>query len=103
MSENDRKRYLHHAHRMQVGVGILVEREPETAKSVRTGINSAMSDQGGLVTLLIAKGIITEDEYEKAIADAMKREADRVETELREKAGVGVTLGSLHYPLPDGE
>lgn len=98
MSEEDRTRYMHHAHRMQTGVEFNKNKNDQTPKMLRVGINSAMSDQGGLATLLIQKGIITIDEYEKTVADAMQREADRYETEINKQHQDGkLRLGSL-YP-----
>jgi hypothetical protein len=56
-------------------------------KHLRTGIDITKSDQGALATLLIEKGVITEAEYFKALADGMEREK-----EMREKQ-LGVKLG----------
>ena len=53
-------------------------------KHLRVGVNSAMVDSAGLATLLIEKGIITGDEYEKALADAMEHERERYEALLSE-------------------
>lgn len=80
----DEDRYTKAAHRMQTGVGFNMHEDPgETSpKHLRVGINATMSDQGGLVTLLIEKGIFTEDEYIKAITDAMEKEANRYADKL---------------------
>ena len=61
----DRDRYLKAAHAMQTGVALEMSRHaaPTEPKHLRVGVNAAMSDQAGLVKLLIAKGIFTEDEY----------------------------------------
>jgi hypothetical protein len=74
----DEERYYAAAHAMQSGVAFKMEMDPsETVpKHLRVGVNSAMSNMGGLVTLLISKGVITHDEYIAAIADAMERERD---------------------------
>lgn len=74
----DEERYLAAAHGMQTGVAYVMEKDPSetTPKHLRVGINCAMSDQGGLAALLIEKGIITLEEYKKAIADSMERERD---------------------------
>jgi acyl-CoA reductase-like NAD-dependent aldehyde dehydrogenase len=61
-------------------------------KHLRTGINAAMSDQGGLATLLIAKGVFTRAEYAEAIADAMEKEAAEYEKLVSERVGKKVTL-----------
>lgn len=68
-------RYEAAAHTMQTGVAFSMPSKETEPKHLRVGINAAMSDHGGLVALLIAKGVITEDEYLAAIADAMEREA----------------------------
>lgn len=70
------KRYRAAAHAMQTCVLYKMHNHPaETSpKHLRTGINSAMVDSSALATLLIAKGIFTEEEYIEAVADAMERE-----------------------------
>lgn len=93
---DDKERYLIAAHGMQSGVAMMMERDvKETSpKHLRVGVNSALSDQSALAGLLIAKGIITEEEYVKAIADAMERERDRYQTILREiYDSPNITLG----------
>ena len=95
--EQAQQRYMHHAHRVQAGIGMLLELDPSSAtpKHVRTGINTGKVEAGALVDLLVQKGIITSEEYVIAVADAMQREADRYEQELSEKLGGKITLGSL--------
>lgn len=102
MSAQDKTDYLHHSHRMQTGVEYLKDKSDQTPKMLRVGVNAAMSDQSGLAGLLIKKGIITLDEYENAMAEAMKREADRYEAEVAQQypGQVNVRLGSL-YPKSD--
>ena len=80
----DKKRYEINAHRMQTGVTFTMETDPgETSpKHLRVGVNAAMSDQSGLVALLIEKKIFSEEEYTKAVADAMEKEADRYAEKL---------------------
>lgn len=51
-----------------------------------------MSDQAGLAELLIAKGVFTEDEYTKALADAAEREVALYERELTEHFGGGTAI-----------
>ena len=69
-------RHPHAAHAMQTGVALAMEHgSPETEpKHLRVEVNSAMSGHGSLIRLLIAKGVITESEYLKAIADGMEAE-----------------------------
>jgi hypothetical protein len=81
----------HHAamHAMQTGVAATMRRDPHETnpKHLRVGINAAMSDQRGLATLLIAKGIFTEEEYFEAIADSAEQEKQMYERELGVKLG----------------
>jgi hypothetical protein len=98
MSEADRARYLHHSHRMQAGVEYTADKSDQTPKMLRVGVNAAMADQSGLANLLIAKGVFTLDEYERAMADGMEAEANRYEAALQ-ASGKPIKLGSL-YPLP---
>jgi hypothetical protein len=78
---NDRERYVAAAHAMQTAV--LTKRDmtdPDNStgecspKHLRVGVNAAMVDCGSLAELLVAKGIITEEERVKALADGMERE-----------------------------
>jgi hypothetical protein len=95
MSEQDHKRYAAAAHAMQSGVAAKMHHEPaETQpKHLRVGINSAMCDHAALVRLLIAKGVFTEEEYVKEIADEMEREKERYEIWLTAVTGANVKLG----------
>lgn len=71
------QRWAAAAHAMQSGVAYEMSKGNDhatTPKHLRVGVNSAMSDHGGLVKLLIAKGLFTEEEYLTAIADAMEDE-----------------------------
>ena len=99
MSDEDRvararERYLSAAHAMQSGVEYKMGRAPgETQpKGLRVGVNSAMSNHGALVELLIRKGIITEVEYLEAIADKMEEEVRAYEVTLTEMYGITTTL-----------
>ena len=94
MSMNDKERYMTAAHAMQSGVAMEMELGGgETdPKHLRVGINAAMSDQAGLVRLLIARGFITEREYVAAIADKMQEEADSYAKKLSDQLGTRITL-----------
>ncbi len=90
---DDRERYLKAAHAMQSGVAFKKDKTDQEPKHLRVGVNVAMSDLSGLALLLIEKGVITEAEYLKSIADAMEREAAGLaEIVSRECGGVKVTL-----------
>jgi hypothetical protein len=84
------RRYMSEARRMQSGVAAAMHRSAEChPKHLRVGVNSAMVETSALVALLIAKGIITEGEWLRAIADGMETERKSYERML----GPGVTLG----------
>lgn len=93
------KKYQHHAHRLQAGVGLLQAKEPQraTAKELRTGIDSLFASDYAISRLLIAKGIFTEAEYHEAQADAMELEANTYEKRVQDAYGnAGITLGSAY-------
>jgi hypothetical protein len=94
--KSDRERYYAAAHAMQSGVAMSMNiafPSPDTTpKHLRVGINSAMCDHTALVRLLIAKGLFTEAEYAKEIADEMEREKERYERELSEHYRKPITL-----------
>lgn len=75
------REYTELCHAMQSGVAYEQGRggQDGTPKHLRVGVNVAMCDHGALVGLLIAKGIITDEEYAHAIRDEMRREVDRYE------------------------
>jgi hypothetical protein len=83
-SEQAIQRYSKAAHAMQTAVAVKMEHEPKETepKHLRVGINSALSNTGGLVTLLIEKGVFTLEEYHTAMADAMERESGAYYDEL---------------------
>lgn len=95
---NDTDRYWRAAHCVQAGSKMVAARSGEHPQS-RTGINMAMRDHASIVELLVAKGVITQDEYMKALADGAEAEVRRLETELGSE-GTTVTLvgalGSIH-------
>ena len=80
-------KYLELAHAMQTGVEFRQNKQDQTPKHLRVGINTAMSDMGGLVTLLIEKGVITAEEYEAAITASMQREVDSYRQHIAEETG----------------
>lgn len=95
--EDDQARWAAAAHAMQSGVatemGLPGRQTATEPKFLRVGINTALSDHGGLVKLLIDKGVITEAEYFKAIADQMEFEKASYEKRLSEHFGRPITLG----------
>lgn len=96
---NDRDRYTRAVHCIQAGSKMIAARNGEHPQS-RTGINVGMRDHASLVELLFAKGIITQDEYTKALADGAEDEVRGLEEQLGVDGGTKVTLvgrlGSIH-------
>lgn len=90
-----KKTYEEAAHAMQSGVAFEMSRNPKPTdpKHLRVGVNAAMVDHSGLVRLLIAKGVITEQEYLDAICEAMNDEVERYEKHLSQMFGSDVKLG----------
>lgn len=84
MSAKDVARYLAASHAMQSGV--LAEQQlgstDGSPKHLRVGVNSGAVCLAALTGLLIAKGVITLDEYERANADEMEIEQKRYEERL---------------------
>jgi hypothetical protein len=88
--------YMEAGAAMQAGVGLEISlnlNNAHTPKHLRVGLNSAFSEHSALAKLLIAKGLITEDEYIEAVAEGMRREVARYEEVLSKHFGMPVTLG----------
>lgn len=88
---SDVERYVAKAHAMQTGVklklmaelaGAMGERAETSPKHLRVGVNSAMVETGALVKLLMAKGVFTEAEWYKTLADGMEAEVEKYADEL---------------------
>ena len=88
------REYLSLAHAMQSGVAIemSIRAQPTEPKHLRVGINTAMSDHGALVKLLVEKGVVTQLEYFTAMRDMMREEVRRYEAELSAHLGRPVKL-----------
>jgi len=87
--EDLQRRYLTAAHAVQAGVAMEMNDDPPSnsasavsPKMLRTGVNMAMVQQGALVRLLIAKGIITEEEYFEELAKGAEAEKAAYEERL---------------------
>jgi hypothetical protein len=97
-------RYKALCHAVQTGIGWEIAAEnPEcfdinadpnlrAHKHLRVGIDVTKSDQGSLVTLLIAKGLITDAEYLDAIIAGLEREKAMYEQVLSARWGKAITL-----------
>lgn len=91
----DQERWEAAAHAMQSGVAMEMNHDsgPTSPKHLRVGVNTALVDHGSLVGLLVSKGVITHDEYVKAIADGMEEEKRRYEERLSKRFdGADITL-----------
>ena len=91
---DDSERYARASHAMMSGVKAEQESGSNdgTPKHLRCGVNSALVNDAALVRLLIEKGIITEEEYVKAVADEMEREVERYQERLTRRFGYQVRL-----------
>lgn len=90
----DKARYEAACHAMQSGVAMEmnIRPQPTEPKHLRVGVNAAMADHAALARLLVAKGVFTEAEYLKEIADEMEREKVRYETALSTHFSKKITL-----------
>lgn len=88
------QRYEAALHAMQTGVQMEMNfnSRPTDPKHLRVGVNSAMVNDQAIANLLMAKGIITQEEYAEAVTVAMETEAARYEKHLSDHYGTKVTL-----------
>lgn len=93
----DAERYAAACHAMQTGVKHDLNLNPQAGSpaEARVGINIALRDHGSLIGLLVDKGLITQEEYEKAMADGMEEEVKMYEQRLKAQMG-GTTEIRLH-------
>lgn len=77
------------SHAIQTGVGFDLQADPTsgTPKHLRTGVNIALIGQGALVRLLIAKGLITEEEYLTELIAGLEAEKAAYEQRLAARYG----------------
>ena len=87
----DLQRYENAAHAMQSGVAAMMAYDPKETepKHLRVGVNSAMVSHAALVTILMEKGLFTLEEYHKALADQMEKEAADYEGLVKSATGGG--------------
>jgi hypothetical protein len=93
--EELREEYFTLVHAMQSGVKMEMElgaSKSAEPKHLRVGVNAAMSDHGGLVKLLMDKGLFTEEEYFTYMRDFMKREVEGYEKRLSAHLGHDIHL-----------
>ncbi len=84
-----RDKYLNLVRAMQSGVQMMMNyvHQPTSPKSLRVGINTALSDHGALVALLIERGLITEEEYYEKLVEFMGNEVQRYGAEINAQVG----------------
>lgn len=88
-------------HAMQSGIAMMLEygSTEGTPKHLRVGVNTSLLSEGALAGLLIKKGIVTEEEYYKALRDMAQEEVNhytrRIRAELKQRTGKDVEI-KLH-------
>jgi hypothetical protein len=94
MAKEDVDRYLAAAHAVQSAIAHSLVSHPAegSPKHLRVGIDTMKVEQSALATMLIRRGIFTQDEYEKAMADAMEREVSLRAEALSKQFGGKVHL-----------
>lgn len=92
--EQAQERYEAAAHAMQSGVAMTMnyDQAETRPKHLRVGVNSALVSLRALCDLLVAKGVLTEQEYFTTLADAMEQEAKMYEASLNKRFGTDITL-----------
>lgn len=83
------KKYVKLAHAMQTGIAscIAVGWTGATQKHLRVGIDTSKSDHGALVKLLLEKGVITEEEYGRALLEGLENEVKGFERLFEQLTG----------------
>jgi len=80
--------YEKHAHAVQTAIEFNSNKKALEPKHLRVGIDMSKADMEGLVTLLIAKGVLTMDEYVKAVTQSAANEAERHKFNLAREMGM---------------
>ena len=87
MTEDQEARSLAAAHAVQAGTKTLNPDFRPGEMDCRIGLNVSKAEMGGFAELLIAKGVITRDEYVEAMIKGCEDEKARMEDELSTKYG----------------
>jgi len=90
-----KEEYAQCLHAIQTGVAYTMEFDPAECepKHIRVGINSALCSIGALTTLLVEKGIVTEEEYLTKIIQILKEDVERYQRQLsKHYGGSSITL-----------
>lgn len=87
--ESERQRYENAMHAIMTGVGYVQTFDPNErdVKHLRTGINSALISNGALTRLLIDRGIFTEEEWYKTLADVAEHDVKTYQEMLKRHYG----------------
>ena len=88
--------YMKLLHAVQTGVAWEIENhvnDAATPKQLRVGVNSALIDSSALARLLMAKGIVSEEEYFGQLVDTAREEVEAYERRIFNKVGIMVHLG----------
>lgn len=90
-----REMYVQLCHAVQTGVAHSLQNDPSsgTPKHLRTGLDILFCEHSALVTLLIKKGIITEDEYYDSVIEVLQREVANNEAKLSAHYKANIRLG----------
>jgi len=87
----DEERYLRALHALQSGVAFEMNytdtQSATQPKHLRVGVNNALVQHSALVKLLVEKDLFTQEEYWKAVADAMEDEVKFYEERARTRLG----------------
>jgi hypothetical protein len=85
--ENAHLTYDEAMHGVQTGIALLMNYNTHftEAKHLRVGVDSCMVTNAAVAQLLIAKGVITEDEYVEAVRIAAIEELERSEDALEKQ------------------
>lgn len=88
------KRYTDAMHAVQTAVAFELGRGDTSAspKHLRVGVNSALIQSSVLAELMISKGVITWEEYWKALAEKAEEEVAKYKKEIRDTYGIDVEL-----------
>lgn len=77
--------YTELCHAMQSGVEFRRNKTDQTGKHLRVGINTAMSDHGTLIELLLEKGVFTKEELAVKMVKYMRKEVETYQKEIEEE------------------
>jgi hypothetical protein len=89
------QRYQSLLHAIQTGVAYLMQYEPAIIdlKHMRVGVTSAQLDSAATVSLLIKKGVFTQEEHLNELVKLCEREVELFKNNLSKILGCKVELG----------